>query len=668
MPFQRVSTDVGNIGLSMTNAGTIGDPRARTNPQGPPSMEYPLNSGIEHLFEGGLWIGAVFNGQTVVATGSVDASNGYVTGGSGFEFSGATPFTQRSSFTESDYYTPAAISQQDFIVTYTDSFTVVPGTSIPIQDHNLPLKAVIRQESYAWNFSFADYFVILNYKITNRSNTPWDSVYLGLWTDLVVRNINVTQETGSNFFNKGGGGVIDSLFALYAYQVSGDDADYTRSYGASQVLGIDYRNLYFHPNNAQNLQAAGYNAPKVNYNFWNFRDFSGGGAFAAPANDQERYIKMSRTMTDAQLNSLNTPSNRTQLISVGPIPRIEPGETVSFALAMVCAKQIPDGVGNSDTKFARQDLAENLNWSRRTYLGEDINENGQLDSKEDINGNNKIDRFILPEPPANPKVKIVTESGKAQIYWNKASVNSVDPISKQQDFEGFRIYKTNIGDDMDLSLTEDMKLIASFDSAGNNVGFNNGFKAIELPEPVTFEGDTTKYYYKYEVGNLLNGWQYMFAVTAFDKGNAQFNLQSLESSRTGNASHRVFAGTKPQVSDNQIGVYPNPYRGSAAWDGTSSRDRKLYFYNLPNRAKITIYTIAGDVIKTLDHNGGNYTGEDIQWFRTYGAGNNKVFSGGEHAWDLLSENNQLVSHGLYMFSVKDLDSEAIYTGTFSILR
>jgi hypothetical protein len=115
-------------------------------------MEYPLNSGIEHLFEGGLWIGAVFNGQTVVATGSVDAANGYVTGGSGFEFSPGSPFTQRSSFTESDFYTPAAVSQQDFIVTYTDSFTVVPGTSIPIEGHTIPLKAVIRQESYAWNF------------------------------------------------------------------------------------------------------------------------------------------------------------------------------------------------------------------------------------------------------------------------------------------------------------------------------------------------------------------------------------------------------------------------------------------------------------------------------------------------------------------------------------
>src|SRR5690606_35790077 len=147
---------------------------------------------------------------------------------------------------------------------------------------------------------------------------------------------------------------IDSLFALYAYQINGDDADYTRSYGASQVLGIEYRNLYFHPNNEQNLQTAGYKAPNVNYNFWNFRDFSGGGAFAAPGNDQERYIKMSRTMTEAQLSTLNTPSNRTQLISIGPIPRIEPGETVSFALAMVCAKQIPDGTGNSDTKLARQ--------------------------------------------------------------------------------------------------------------------------------------------------------------------------------------------------------------------------------------------------------------------------------------------------------------------------
>jgi hypothetical protein len=39
-------------------------------------MEYPTNSGIEHLFEGGIWIGALVNGQVAVSTASLDAPEG----------------------------------------------------------------------------------------------------------------------------------------------------------------------------------------------------------------------------------------------------------------------------------------------------------------------------------------------------------------------------------------------------------------------------------------------------------------------------------------------------------------------------------------------------------------------------------------------------------------
>ncbi|MDQ3073445.1 MAG: hypothetical protein M3Q97_09310 [Bacteroidota bacterium] len=261
--FQRSNTDVGNIGLSVTNVGTTGRPNVRTDTQGPPSMEYPLNSGIEHLFEGGIWIGAIFEGQTAVSTATVDAPSGYSTGGSGFEFSPSAGIKQRSTIPGSDHYSNSAVSHQDFVTGFTDSFVIVPGTSIPIADHRLPLKASVHLEAYAWNFAFADYFVILNYKITNNSSSPWDSVYFGTWTDLVVRNVNVTQETGSAFFNKGGGGYIDSLYAVYAYQVMGDDIDFTGSYGATLFLGVDYRGLYFHPNNSSNIYAAGYNPPSV---------------------------------------------------------------------------------------------------------------------------------------------------------------------------------------------------------------------------------------------------------------------------------------------------------------------------------------------------------------------------------------------------------------------
>lgn len=76
---------------------------------------------------------------------------------------------------------------------------VVPGTLITIADHTQPLNADVHLETYAWNYSFADYFVIFNYSITNSSPNVWDSVWCGMWSDIVVRNVNVSTDFGSAF-------------------------------------------------------------------------------------------------------------------------------------------------------------------------------------------------------------------------------------------------------------------------------------------------------------------------------------------------------------------------------------------------------------------------------------------------------------------------------------
>ena len=65
-----------------------------------------------------------------------------------------------------------------------------------------------------------------------------------------------------------------------------------------------------------------------------------------------------------------------------------------------------------------------------------------------------------------------------------------------------------------------------------------------------------------------------------------------------------------------------------------------------------------------------YAGQDIRWFRSFGSedpGEN-VFSGGEHAWDLLTQDTQIISRGLYMFTVEDLDTGKTYTSKFVVIK
>jgi hypothetical protein len=297
------------------------------------------------------------------------------------------------------------------------------------------------------------------------------------------------------------------------------------------------------------------------------------------------------------------------------------------------------------------------------------------DSTEDVNGNGQLDRYILPTPPVNPRLKAVPGNRKVTLMWNDASENSIDLISKQRDFEGYRVYRSFLGGEFaGQGLLANMEIIAEYDQIDGRF-YDSGLDPIRLDEPITEITvnpqtglpDTVVYRYKLEVDNLLNGWQYAFAVTAFDSGDVKLNLPSLESSRLQNAVI-VSPGTPPRAAENrEIGVYPNPYRINAMWDGRLERQRKLYFNNLPMRCEVRIYTLAGDQVGGFMHDGSQYNGTDIEWYRQFSQGQT-VFAGGEHAWDLVTEADQAIATGLYLFTVKDLDTGEIFRGKFVVIK
>lgn len=679
--FDQKATDAGRLKLSLSNAGTVGRPAVRSNTQGLPSMAYP-QKGNEHLFESGIWIGALVDGQPLVSTSALDASSGYSTGGSGFEFTPLSPIRERSSITSSSVFSSAAVSHQDFVMYFSDTATIVPGTSTPISGHTQPLRALVKLETYAWNYSFADFFVIANYQITNTSNKRWDSVWVGQWSDLVVRNVNVTRQTGTNFYNKGRNGVDNKYKTIYAWlaDLSADDIDYINSYGAMQFLGIEYRGMFFNPEKPDTFVQRGWPAPQVNYNFWNFNSVT--SPWIPPQNEQDRYQRMKVSVDSTQLYEptvgpfQGTPNNWIQLLTAGPLISLEPGESFNYVIAYVAASRMEDGTppvrnGKVSTPATREELTAHLARARATYVGEDINEDGKYRAENDANGNGKIDRFVLPEPPKTPRTKIVSSDNKVEIYWDNSAAESVDPISRKKDFEGYRLYRTNPGDDLSGSLIDKRNLIAQWDSAGNNVGYNNGFTAIRLNQPIQLEGDTTWYTNKYVIDNLQNGWQYLFLLTAFDEGDEELNLESLESSFIENA-FSVYTGASAQAltenTENRVGVYPNPYLTTAAWDGGTSRSKKIYFTNLPAKCTISIYTSSGDLVANIRHDASTYQGEDIQWFARYGETGKKTFSGGEHAWDLLSNTKGTLSTGVYLFTVKDEATGNIDIGKFAIIK
>ncbi|MFU8812278.1 MAG: hypothetical protein ACNA78_04875 [Balneolaceae bacterium] len=691
--FERQETDVGNFGLAITNVGVIGRADVRNNPDGGPSMRFPLNSGTEHLFEAGLWVGGFVNNGLRLSTAAVTNPSGFSRGQSGYEFSPDAPIRFEGP------ETGLGISDQDIIANFTDRFQIVPGTQIQIDGHTQPLYADVEQTSLNWAFPFTENFSIIKVDITNNSQIHsgnpegfvWDSVYVGQYADIVVRNVFTTLDGGSAFFNKGGLGYIDDRFTTYAFDAGSNDTPSINTYGGITLLGSEVTDrqtgetIFFHPMNPI-IEQFGLGVPNVGPSYWLFS--AGTGVFRGPergaTGDQERYRRMAEVFpldetqpgadrsireqlrTDGQ----NSEGNYISMISIGPFRDVQPGETITVYFGFIAAQKPGEFQGIAgkavDNETTREPFVESIDAMFRVFLGEDVDSTGVLTPEKDINENGELDRFLFPTPPDAPTLRVELEAGKAVLFWDRKAEFSIDPVTNEQDFEGYRVYRSDLGDD----LNPNPRMIRQWDTPGTDVGFNTGFDEILMDEPVTFPGDTTQYWYRFEVDGLLSGWQYQFSVTSFDFGSEVFDVGPLETSPNVNAV-RVFPGTpvnpnfQSSNEEYSVGVYPNPYRVNAAWDGGTEFTRKIMFFNLPERAQVRVYTLAGDVVAETIHES---TGVgDIEWFNQFSS-DNRILPGGELAWDLLSDANQILTTGLYLYTVRDLSSGHVQRGKFAIIK
>jgi hypothetical protein len=324
---------------------------------------------------------------------------------------------------------------------------------------------------------------------------------------------------------------------------------------------------------------------------------------------------------------------------------------------------------NADTERSKSNLVLNSRWAKISYLGEDKNGNGILDPGEDLPPyNGRLDRYRLPEAPPPPAMKLVAGDKKVDIYWDNSPESFIDPVTGRPDFEGYKIYRARLTrENQNVGLKQLFQLVGQYDLV-DSLGYNTGLDFVLLPQPETLDGHV--YQYRFTNDDLLNGWQYVYSVTAFDQGDPVNNLTSLESSVLLSYG-RVFPGP-PAGQKRQIAVFPNPYKVSSLWDGRASdgiqeRSRLIYFANLPDVCSIKIYTLAGDLVDTIDHDGATYSGADINWFKQYASGD-KVFSGGIHGWDLVTKADQAVATGLYFFTVEDKSTGEISRGKFVVIK
>ena len=675
-------TSVGQMGLTVTNFGILGNGWNRMEDGSiQPSCQYKQHTEtfreqVEHFSYAGLWVGGIVNGQRRVSTAIVDGV--FEAGDEGFELFAESPIIIQSSIASTtqdsmaQYYSPYAVSHQDMIADFKD-YGTIPSDGLGVSNHN-PLGLNIHLEAYAWNYSYADAFVILNYTFKNMSMDTIADIYAGIWSDASVANFNYTD-----YYTPGGGFTwYDNLDGFdrsvdeagfergigYQYDVDGDDG-WAESYVGISILGANVPMDYLHTNYHQWV--------------WTNSNNSDYPAYSMPIDDNARYDKMSSRVPQGsgpEYTAEGYPAAENSwlfLVSSGPLGSspstadstswsLAPGDSCSVAFTVVCARWTPGAGGDSPAQ--RKNLYVNYDWAQKAYDGEDKNRNNVLDEGEDVNNNQIIDRYILPAPPPSPNMEIMVESNRVTLYWQDNAEAFLDPISQIADFEGYRVYGARKTANEALG---EFTLLSENDIK-NSIGYNTGFSAIritnEFGEPDSMEINGLFYQYKFVNEGIKDGWLNYYTVTAYDQGDPDTNLESLESSIYANRIY-VYSGEPDSGNDDwQPTVYPNPYKGQALWDGYGSRNKMIWFRGLPAKAEIRIFSLAGDLVEVIQHDE-LYMGKDIA---NIDERKNPIMSGGEHAWDLITMHDQATASGLYLFTVEDKDTGTIKEGKFLIIK
>ncbi len=188
--------DIGRLAMTISNSGTFGTSSLGTtiiDGEIALSCEYPINSRIEYLFTGALWIGAVVGRDTLVSV----AAEGWFGIKEFFPDAGAAgEIVVRTNLKNDPDYDPMAISEQDMICSFTDTF-IDPGLTgeDPIDNRpHLPLNVAVRQSSYAWSYEYAEDFVLFDYKISNIGVFPIRDLYLAIYVDAVAYHKSIESE------------------------------------------------------------------------------------------------------------------------------------------------------------------------------------------------------------------------------------------------------------------------------------------------------------------------------------------------------------------------------------------------------------------------------------------------------------------------------------------
>jgi hypothetical protein len=539
------------------------------------------------------------------AEGDTVVSSGAISGYWGTSTASATEYTPAEKLKERSILITSRAYSRDAV---SEQDFISEYRDYPRRGSNeAVLRVSIRQEAYLWSYQFAEAFVIISFSIKNEGEGFLTAPCVGIFGELSSGWKDAYDQwrpPGSSWFR-------NKMLEYFPDNRMVGEHHHTfqnglcPSWGAIAMLG------------AEGSAVDSIGEVNVNFRWWDWyweRD--------NPMQDPQRYEFMAIPHVDRTDDIQPGEDDPVELISAGPFPTMASGDSI----VVVCAF-----VGGVD----RENLIKNVEWAQRAYDND----------------------YVLPSPPQPSRFRVQPGQGKLTLLWDDYPEDKQDPFYGTLDFEGYRVYITRT----EGATTEQFDMVREVDLV-NGIGYDTGLEAVREDNTV----NDTLYNYRMDIDNIKDGFKYWVALTAFDRGVPEEGVPSMES---GIRATNVLAipGTTPAAGTGEVSVFPNPYRGGAIWDGPRDREKYVWFINLPVRATIRIYTLAGDLVKTIHFDGSTYDAGEVQGLNTR-VERTVAIPGGICAWDLITDEDQAVATGLYMYSVEDLESGNHHVGKLMVIR
>ena len=178
--------------------------------------------------------------------------------------------------------------------------------------------------------------------------------------------------------------------------------------------------------------------------------------------------------------------------------RLKAGATKRFSIALI--------VGQN-----RQDLRLNANVAQQIY---------------DVG-------YVFAKPPQKPTLRAVPGDKKVTLYWDDVAEASVDPLTRENDFEGYVIYRSTDHEFSDQQTITDINgSNFLFTPLKTTLGVDARFdldNGLRGPSSIPFPGrgvnydlgdDTGLFHTFVDSNNVVNGQTYYYSVAAYDRGYA----------------------------------------------------------------------------------------------------------------------------------------------------